>query len=75
MACMCSKLTHFRQIFPFYTPWKHQKTKGYLMFSGGIKWEVWPEMGLYMKIIFISNFEHIIDYWDVFKNLHKVLIT
>ena len=21
----------------FYTPWKHQKTKGFLMFSGGIK--------------------------------------
>ena len=28
-------LTYFRQIFPFYTPWKHQRIFGY--FSGGKK--------------------------------------
>ena len=33
-------------MFPFYTPWKHQKTKGFLLFSGGIKWDHWPEIGL-----------------------------
>ena len=24
------------------------KTKGFLAFSGGIKWECWPEMGKYL---------------------------
>ena len=27
------------------TPWKHQKTRGFLMFSGGIKRVQWHEMG------------------------------
>ena len=37
-------LTHFWPMFPFYTSWKHQKTKSYLVFSGaymgnfGQKW-------------------------------------
>ena len=30
---------------PFYTHRKHQKTFGFLVFSGGVKWEHWPEMG------------------------------
>ena len=30
-------LTHFWPMFPFYTPWKHQKTKGFLVFSRDIK--------------------------------------
>ena len=30
-------LTHFRPMFPFYTPWRRQKTEGFLTFSGGIK--------------------------------------
>ena len=30
-------LTHFWSMFPFYTPWKHQKTKGFLVFSGGCR--------------------------------------
>ena len=28
-------LTHFQPMFHFYTPWKHQKTPGFLMFSEG----------------------------------------
>ena len=32
-------LTYFWPMFPFYTPWKHQKTSGLLVFSGGLKWE------------------------------------
>ena len=36
-------LTYLWPMFPFYTPWKHQKTKGFLVFSGGIKWEHWPK--------------------------------
>ena len=34
---MCTKLTHFGPIFHFYTPWKRQKTKDFLTFSGGIE--------------------------------------
>ena len=30
-------LTHFSPMFYFYTPWKHQKTEGFLTFSGGIE--------------------------------------
>ena len=30
-------LTHFRPLIYFYTPWKHQKTSGFLMFPGGVE--------------------------------------
>ena len=36
---MIKILTHFWPILPFYTPRKHQKTKDFLMFSGGIRWD------------------------------------
>ena len=36
-------LNHFKPMFPFYNSWKHQKTFG--VFSRGIKWEHWPEIG------------------------------
>ena len=39
------ELTHFRPMLLFYTPWKRQKTQGFLTFSGGIEKEHWPEMG------------------------------
>ena len=45
---LCLRLSlfiHFWSVFPFYTPWKHQETFGFLIFSGGIKWEHCPEMG------------------------------
>ena len=29
-------LTHFSPVLHFYTPWKRQKTFGFLTFSGGI---------------------------------------
>ena len=38
-------LTHFMPIFPFYTPGKRQKTRDFLIFSGGIEMEHWPEIG------------------------------
>ena len=38
-------LTHFRPMSPFYTPWKRQKTRGFLKFSGSIEREHWSEMG------------------------------
>ena len=33
-------LTHFQPMFHFYTPWKHQKTFSFLMYSAGIKVEL-----------------------------------
>ena len=32
-------LTHFKSMFQFYTPLKHQKTSRFLTFSGGIEIE------------------------------------
>ena len=40
----CTFSTHFMSI-SFVTPWKHPKTSGFLMFSGGIKRGQWHEMG------------------------------
>ena len=37
--------THFSPIFYIYTPWKRQKTKGFLMFSGGVEMKLWAKMG------------------------------
>ena len=39
------QLTHFWPIFPFYTSWKYQEAKVFLIFLGGRKWEHWPEVG------------------------------
>ena len=41
----CQGLTHFYPVSHFYTPWKHQKTKGFLTFSGGIEMWHWTKMG------------------------------
>ena len=38
------RLTHFQPMLHFYTPWKNQKTGGFL-FSGGVKLEHWLKMG------------------------------
>ena len=38
-------LTHFMSLISFDTPWKHQKTSGFLMFSGGIKRDQGHEKG------------------------------
>ena len=37
-------LTHFSPMFQFYTPQKHQKTKGFLAFSVGIEMGHWAKM-------------------------------
>ena len=39
-------LKHFMPLLSFYTHWKHQKTSGFLIFSGGIERYQWHEMGL-----------------------------
>ena len=36
---------NFLPMFSVDTTWEHQKTKGFLLFSGGLKWEHWPEIG------------------------------
>ena len=33
-------IIHFSPVFHFYTPWKRQKIKGFLIFSGGIEMEI-----------------------------------
>ena len=38
-------LTHFSPVFHFYTPWKRQKTKGFLTFSNVIKMVHRPKIG------------------------------
>ena len=35
----------FHAIGLFDTPWKHQKTKGFPIFSGGIQRDQWDEIG------------------------------
>ena len=38
-------LTHFSPVSHFYTPWKRQKTCGFLTFLGGIETWHWTKMG------------------------------
>ena len=57
-------LTHFQPMFPFYILWKHQKTKAFLVFSGGIKWEHLALNGL----MFIRVFNLI---FEVFKRISE----
>ena len=47
-----NQLTHFWPIFPFYSPWKHQK----FCFSGGIKWKHKPEMNYCKQWLNIKYF-------------------
>ena len=37
--------THLMSLIFFYTFWKHQKTRGFLIFSGGLGKDQWHEMG------------------------------
>ena len=38
-------LTHFMPLVSFDTPWKHQKTSDFFMFSGGVERDKWHETG------------------------------
>ena len=40
-----ANLTHIQPMLHFHTPWKHQKTSNFLMFSGGTETEQWFKMG------------------------------
>ena len=50
---------------PLYTPWKHQKTRGFLMFSRDIEREKWHEISLF----------HSLDSFQYFNelNVHRLL--
>ena len=43
-------------MLPFDNPWRHQKTFGFLVFSGDIKWEHWPEMDKLWKFLEVPVF-------------------
>ena len=45
-------------MLPFYTPWKYEKTSGFLMFSGVLEREHWPGMGQGVTEEFVISFEH-----------------
>ena len=49
-------LAHFQPIFISISPWKHQKTIGFLMFSRGIKTEHCPEMDSIVPKFVIPEF-------------------
>ena len=56
-------LIHFRPMFPFYTPWKCQKSPSFLMFSGSIGREYWLDMDLLrMTSVIRSSFVKIWRY-------------
>ena len=38
-------LTRFMPLISFDTPWKDQKTRGFLIFTGGTKRNQWHEIG------------------------------
>ena len=42
---LTDELTHFSPVSHFCTPWKRQKTFGFLTFSGGIEMWHWTKMG------------------------------
>ena len=46
-------LTHFWTMLPIYTPWKHQETRGFLVFSGGYKMGNLSRKGLFCFLWFL----------------------
>ena len=55
---------HYSTVFHFYTPWKRQKSRGFLTFSGGIEMEHCRLMEFSkMKAAVLRN-------WDIWKKRH-----
>lgn len=48
-------ITHFWLSLPIYTPRKHQKISGFLIFSDGFKWEHWSAMGSWKNFVFCDS--------------------
>ena len=51
-------LTHFIPLVSFYTPWKHRKAFGFVVFSGGIERDQLHEMGWYYTENVSENVSH-----------------
>ena len=70
---------HFMPLVSFYTPWKHQKTRGFLMPPGGTERDQWHEM-CWSKAFCEPNCLSVSDHFMglVFKGLsyfHRLLLT
>ena len=50
-----SLLTHFMPLVSLYTPWKHQKTSGFLIFLGGIEREHWQHISYQERLYLTLN--------------------
>ena len=48
-------LIHSMPLVSFYTSWKHQKTRSFHMFSGGIERNQWNEMGSINTVMSLSK--------------------
>ena len=60
-------LIYFQRIMYFYSPWKHQKNYGFLMFSGGIELDYWFKMGKMNKYQWCVWYHTIRTAWRVSK--------
>ena len=50
-----SLLTHFMPLVSLYTPWKHQKTSGFLIFLGGIERDHWQHISYQERLYLTLN--------------------
>ena len=64
-------LIHFWSMLSFFTPWKHQKIKPFLIFSEATKWEHWLKVN--NKDTTLFNFEQIIQY-NILQ-INQVILT
>ena len=71
--------THFMPLISFYTPWKHQKTIAFLMFSEGIKktsrkeWVTDAEIDFFIKIqVYAKQSFRYTYFWNTFLILLKL---
>ena len=74
-------LTHFLPLVSFYTPWKHHKTRGFLMFTGGIERDQWYETGSWggwrdmclnnSLLLYLTHFMPPISFYTPWKHQKK----
>ena len=63
---------------PFWSPWKREKTRSFLMFSGGVKREHWQVKGWILPLMLTALFFHRYYYsrqqtiFNVFKRLFLI---
>ena len=62
---------HFMPVASFYTSWKYQKTKGFLMFSGRIERDQWHKNVL----IDIFSTWHILSLFTLIRFLFSICIS